>query len=151
MFLWALSHWQYRERARITVLMVIPLFLVVWLALTRTVESLDALPKFVKVVEGLLIVAVAAYTLVMRSQHISGPLTAYPWFWVSSALVMYLAFGAILTPVASLLLPRAPDLVIKMYLVNSVLLIVCNLLFARAMHAMSPPTAAADEAPAPAG
>lgn len=137
MFLWALSLWQIRERERVTVVMSIPLFLAVWAGLTVSVESLDALPKYVKVVEGLLVVGVAAFTLVMRSQNITGPVTAYPWFWVASAMVMYLAFGAIITPVANLLMPHAPDLVVRMYWVNSILLIACNLLFARAMFAAS--------------
>lgn len=150
LFLWALSLWQARERERVMVMMIIPLFLVAWLALSLTVESLSALPRYVKVVEGLLVIAVASYTLVMRSQHITGPVTSYSWFWVSSALVMYLAFGAIIAPIGSLLLPRAPDLVIRIYLVNSVLLVICNLLFARAMFGAAPQTARMDETPAPA-
>ncbi|HEU4828386.1 MAG TPA: hypothetical protein VFT04_04250 [Gemmatimonadales bacterium] len=133
MFLWALALWQTRERARITVFMAIPLFLVAWLALTLTVESFDAFPRYVKIIEGLLVIAVAAYTLVARSQYITEPVTSYAWFWVSAALVMYLSFGAILSPISSLLLPLAPERVIVMIRVNGVLLIICNLLFARAM------------------
>lgn len=133
MFLWALALWQVRERMRITVGMIIPLYLVVWIALTLTVESVDTFPRYVKIVEGLLVIAVAAYTLLSRLQHISAPVTAYPWFWVCSALVMYLSFGAIVNPVSSLLLPHAPERVAFMTSVNAVLLTLCNLLFARAM------------------
>jgi hypothetical protein len=133
MFLWALALWQTRERARITILMAIPLFLATWCALTFTVESLATLPRYVKIIEGLLVVVIAAYTLVTRSQDITSPATSYAWFWVSSALVMYLSFGAILGPIGSLLLPLAPERVSIMYRVNGILLIVCNLLFARAM------------------
>ncbi len=137
MFLWALALWQTRERLRVTVGMIVPLYLVVWLALTLTVESFDTFPRYVKIVEGLLVITVAAYTLLTRSQQISGQVTAYPWFWVCSALVMYLSFGAIVNPVSSLLLPHAPDRVSFMSSVNAVLLTLCNLLFARAMYAAS--------------
>lgn len=135
MFLWALALWQIRERMRMTVGLIIPLYLMVWLALTMTVESFETFPRYVKIVEGLLIVTVAAYTLLTRLQHISGPVTSYPWFWVCSALVMYLSFGAIVNPVSSLLLPHAPQRVAFMSSVNAVLLTLCNLLFARAMYA----------------
>ncbi len=135
MFLWALALWQTRERMRITVGMIVPLYLIVWIALTIRVESFDTFPRYVKIIEGLLIIAVAAYTLLTRLQHISGPVTSYPWFWVCSALVMYLSFGAIVNPVSSLLLPHAPDRVSFMSSVNAVLLIVCNLFFTRAMYA----------------
>ena len=133
MFLWALALWQTRERARITIFMVIPLFVAVWLGLTLTVESLEGLPRYVKIIEGLLVIAVAAYTLVTRSLHITGPVTSHAWFWISAAMVMYLSFGAILSPISSLLLPYAPERVSIMFRVNAVLLLICNLMFARAM------------------
>jgi hypothetical protein len=133
MFLWALALWQTREVARMTVLLAIPLYLAAWIALALTVESFSTFPRFVKIFEGLLVISVAAYTLVTRSQHISGPVTSYPWFWVGAALVTYLSFGAIVNPVSSLLLPYAPERVLIMSAVNSVLLIVCNVCFARAM------------------
>ncbi|HEX6088950.1 MAG TPA: hypothetical protein VFZ13_02210 [Gemmatimonadales bacterium] len=133
MFLWALAFWQTRERARVTILMAIPLFLATWLGLTLSVESFETLPRYVKIIEGLLVVAIAAYTLVTRSQHITGQVTAHAWFWASAAMVMYLSFGSILNPISSLLLPLAPERVSIMYRVNGALLILCNLLFARAM------------------
>ncbi|HEX6643782.1 MAG TPA: hypothetical protein VF037_03845 [Gemmatimonadales bacterium] len=133
MFLWALALWQTREIARTAVLLTIPLYLAAWIVLTLTVESFSTFPRFVKIFEGLLVIAVASYTLVTRSQHISGPITSYPWFWVGAALVIYLSFGAIVNPVSSLLLPYAPERVLIMSGVNSVLLMVCNVCFARAM------------------
>ena len=133
MFLWALALWQTRERARITILMAIPLFLAAWLALTLTVESFGGMPRYVKIIEGLLVIAVAAYTLVTRSIHITGPVTSHAWFWVGAAMVMYLSFGAIFSPISSLLLPTAPDRVSIMLRVNGVFLIICNLMFARGM------------------
>jgi hypothetical protein len=135
MFLWTLALWQTRERARITILMAIPIFLAAWLGLTLTVESLEGLPRYVKIIEGLLVIAVAAYTLVTRSLHITGPVTSHSWFWISAAMVMYLSFGAILSPVSSLLLPHAPERVGIMFRVNAIFLIICNLMFARAMMA----------------
>jgi hypothetical protein len=133
MMLWALALWQTRERQRLTVAMIIPLYILVWAALTMTVESFGTFPRYVKIVEGLLVISVAAFTLVDRSQHITSPIAAYPWFWVCSALVMYLSFGAIVNPVSSLLLPYAPDRVLTMSSVNAILLVICNLMFARAM------------------
>ncbi|HLS48310.1 MAG TPA: hypothetical protein VK012_07300 [Gemmatimonadales bacterium] len=129
----ALALWQVRELARTTVFVSIPMFLMAWLMLTLTVESLESFPRYVKTIEGLLIVAVAAYTLLTRSQFIAAPVTAFSWFWVSAALLTYFAFVSIVNPASSYLLSSSPGRLRLMSLINFSLVLVCNLGFARAM------------------
>lgn len=138
MFLWAFSRWQVRELARLTILLSIPMFLVLWAFLTLSTESLSDFPVYGKSAEAILIVAVAAYTLVIRASSLVGPLTRHPWFWVSLGTLVYFPFLAVLNPISSLLLPHSWDLVIGMFQVNAVLGASANLLFARAMLCHQP-------------
>jgi hypothetical protein len=133
LFLYILAHWQKRETARNTVLLTIPLFLLVWGGLTFTLESLSAFPRYVKTLEGLLLVALGAYTLIARAQTITAPITRYPWFWVCTGIVLQFAFAAIVNPVAYELLRYAGQSVSWMYSVNRIVVTVADLLFVRAM------------------
>lgn len=131
----AMSRWQLRELARLTVVLCIPAFLVLWAFLTVTTESLAAFPQYAKTAEAILLVAVAAYTLVTRSRRLVAPILSQSWFWVTSGVLIYFSFLAILNPVANLLLQRRElGLMLWVFGVNAVLIVVHNLLFARAMR-----------------
>lgn len=138
LFLFILARWQKRETTRNTVLLTIPLFLLVWAGLTFTVESFDAFPRYVKTLEGLLLVAIGAYTLIARAQTITAPITRYPWFWVCTGIVLQFAFAAIVNPVAHELLRYAGRSVGWMYNVNMLVVTIANLLFVRAMFLAGP-------------
>lgn len=131
----AMSRWQLRELARLTVVLCIPAFLVLWAVLTVTTESLAEFPQYAKTVEAILLVAVAAYTLVTRSRNLIVPIMSQSWFWVTSGVLIYFSFLAILNPVANMLLQRRElGLMLWVFGVNAVLIIVHNLFFAWAIR-----------------
>lgn len=138
MFLWMFSRWQVREVARLTVLLAIPMFLVFWSFLTVTAESLAEFPIYGKSVEAILLVAVAAWTLVTRSSKLLVPLTRYSWFWVCVGVLVYFPFLSALNPISRLLVTDHRDLVVAMFQVNAVLGTAANLLFAWAMLCQQP-------------
>ena len=131
----AMSRWQVRELARTTVMLSIPTFLVLWAALSLTAESLAEFPQYVKSVEAILLVAVAAFTLVTRSRNLVVPIGRQPWFWVTVGVMIYFAFLAILNPMSNALLRRdANVLLMGVYQVNAALIIVHNILFVWAIR-----------------
>lgn len=131
----AMSRWQVRELARLTVVLCIPAFLLLWGILTLRAESLAEFPQYAKSAEAILLVAVAAYTLVSRSRSLVAPILSQPWFWVTSGVLIYFSFLAILNPVANLLLQRREfGLMLWVFGVNAVLIIVHNLFFAWAIR-----------------
>lgn len=131
----AMSRWQLRELARLTVLLCIPAFLVLWGLLTVTTESLAEFPQYAKTAEAILLVAVAAYTLVARSRSLIVPIINQAWFWVTSGVLIYFSFLAILNPVANILLERRDyRLMLWVFGANALLIIVHNFLFAWAMR-----------------
>lgn len=133
--LYALSRWQTRELAQLTVVLCIPAFLLLWGALTLTAESLAQFPQYVKTVESILLVAVSAYTLVSRSRSLVQPLAEQDWFWVCVGLIIYFSMLAVLNPVANLLLERDEMvLLMAVFEVNAALMILHNILFAWAIR-----------------
>jgi len=133
--LYALSRWQLRELARLTIVFCIPAFLLLWGGLTITTESLEKFPQYVKTVESFLLVAVSAYTLVSRSRSLVEPLAQQDWFWVCVGLMIYFSMLAVLNPVANLLLEQdSMALLMAVFEVNAALIIVHNILFAWAIR-----------------
>lgn len=133
--LFALSRWQTREVARLTVVFCIPAFLLLWCGLTIAAESLEQFPKYVKTVESILLLAVSAYTLVTRSRSLAEPLTQQDWFWVCVGIMIYFSMLALLNPVANLLLEHdSIVLLMAVFEVNAALIILHNFFFAWAIR-----------------
>lgn len=133
--LYALSRWQARELARIAVVLCIPVFLLLWGGLTIARESLEQFPQYVKTVEAILLVAVAAYTLVSRSRTLIHPISQQDWFWVCIGIMIYFSMLAVLNPVANLLLEHdSMVLLMAVFEVNAALIILHNLFFAWAIR-----------------
>ena len=137
-FLWAFGRWQLRETSRTTVYASIPLFLVLWGYFAYGSESFREFPRYVKSVECMLLVAVAAFTLVTRSRSLVTPVAGHGWFWVSIGTLIYFSFLSVLNPITNQLLPHSPALVLYMFDVNAALAALSSLLFARAMLCQQP-------------
>lgn len=131
----AMSRWQARELARLTVVLCIPAFLLLWGILTIRTESLAEFPQYAKSAEAILLVAVAAGTLVSRTRSLVAPILSQPWFWVTTGILIYFPFLAILNPVANeLLQQQAFGPMLWVFSVNAALIILHNILFAWAIR-----------------
>jgi hypothetical protein len=124
--------WQLRERWRTVVYAVSALFVVFWLVMIMTIEPITEFSRFTKSVESLLIIAVAAWTLVQRSRHTAAPLTAHAWFWASVGTLLYFAYFLLLNPVSLVLWSRL-DLLVVVYEINGAMVIVMYLFWLRAI------------------
>ena len=122
----AFSRWQVRESSRTMLLSIIPLFLVTWAFLLATADSLAEFPIYGRTLAALLIIAVAAYTLLVQSQHAATLVTSYPWFWVSVGLLVYFPYLVLLNPLSATLRDRRDDLIFTLYQANGALMILSN-------------------------
>lgn len=137
--------WQLRERWRATIYAATTLFVVFWLVMIMTVEPITEFSRFTKSVESLLVIAVAAWTLVQRSRHTAAPLTAHVWFWVSVGTLLYFAYFLLLNPV-SLVLGTRLDLLVLVYEINGGMVVIMYLFWLRAILLVRRPSKA--ESPA---
>lgn len=123
LLLWAFSLWQDSEVARRAIVLVIPIYAVVWLVLQLFVERLDRLSQYAGPMSYLLVLAVAAFTLVSKSARTSEPGWRQPWFWISAGMIIDMGSQVALNPIANILIAthERSDLIFQAFGVVSIL------------------------------
>lgn len=123
LLLWAFSLWQDSEMARRALVLVIPIYAVVWLVLQLFVERLDRLSQYAGPMSYLLVLAVAAFTLVSKSARASEPGWRQPWFWISAGMIIDMGSQVALNPIANILIAthERSDLIFQAFGVVSIL------------------------------
>jgi hypothetical protein len=158
LLLLALAWWQTGEVERRAVRLAAAGFVVLWALLVLALEDTHTFSRFASPLRSLLVVAVAAWTLVRRSIRTLESPTEEPWFWVSAGLLLYFGTGVVLDPVSKLLLRTAPHLVLAAHVTKAGVNIVTYFLVARGMLCRLPsgssggsssPPASSDSSSAP--
>ena len=96
--LWALSLWQTKPVARMTMRFAIPPFLVAWVVLTLLLEDVNNFSTAVEPVYSLLALGSAIFTVLSRAGDETVSLLEQDWFWICAGLVLYFGVLAVLTP-----------------------------------------------------
>jgi hypothetical protein len=138
LLLLALAHWQIGAVARRAVRLAAAGFVAVWALLMLGVEDPRDFSRFASPLRALLVVAVAAWTMVRRSTRTLEVPAGEPWFWVCAGLLLYFGTGVVLGPVSRLLYGGAPHLVLAAHNAKSVINIFAYLLVARGMLCRQP-------------
>ena len=117
--LWALAWWQLTPLAALTVRLLIPLVVIVWVPIVLIIEDTQTFSLLAEPFAGLVILAAAIYTLAARALREPGSVTSQDWFWVASGVAFY--FGAVvaLPPTSYWLWEQHPQLVLRAYQVNA--------------------------------
>jgi hypothetical protein len=129
--LWALSCWQIRDTARLTLRMAVVPFLVVWAVLTVVVEDTSTFSRAAEPMADLICLAAAAYTLLVRSFRSRADVLRQGWFWGSAGLALYFGVWSAMGPLGSLLVHSTPSLLAVTYQVAMLLNIVAFAAVAR--------------------
>jgi len=104
LLMWAFSLWQDREVARRAMRLVIPIYVVVWLVLQLFVERLDRVSQYAWPLSNLLVLAVAAFTLVSKSARTTEPGWRQPWFWISAGMIIDMGSQVAYNPITNILI-----------------------------------------------
>ena len=104
LLLWAFSLWQDSEVARRAMLLAVPIYVVVWLVLQLFVERLDRVSQYAWPVICLLVLSVAAFTLVSRSARAVTPGWRQPWFWISAGMIIDMGSQVAYNPITNILI-----------------------------------------------
>jgi hypothetical protein len=113
--LWALSIWQAHAFPRLTIRIIVPVYVVAWIAVTWW-EGFADFGTYSEPLHSVLLLAVALYTLVSRSAAATESITRSDWFWVTFGLSLYFALGVALGPFSRVFFPSNPELVRQAYL-----------------------------------
>lgn len=131
LLLFALAEWQTGETGRRAVRFAALGFLLLWGILLAAVEDPRAFSRFAQPLQAILLVSVAAWTMVRRTVLTFEAPLAEPWFWVCAGLLLYFGSGAVLGPVSNLLLRSDPGLVRIAYVAKAVINVAAYLLVTR--------------------
>lgn len=137
--LWILSRWQVRPVARLTLQLLIPLYLVTMLVLSLAVEQMDTYSLVTDSVTSLLILALSLYTLLTCSLAERGSLTRFDWFWICGGLALFYGSDAAFEPFSRAMMASRVDLVIAAIELTSFIEIFAWLAIARGMLCPIPP------------
>ena len=118
--LWALSLWQTRPEARLTIRIMIPLFVTAWFALSAF-ENRNNFSTMAYPVYALLVLATLAYTLITRSGDATEPITRQDWFWVCIGLALSFGSSGAYQPLAAAFVRTRPDLIIRAQNVRAII------------------------------
>lgn len=121
--LWALSLWQVKPVARLTLRLAIPPFLVSWIILTLLLEDTRNFSAVAEPVYSLLALGAALFTVLSRSSDEVSSLLEQDWFWICTGLALYFGALAVLTPLAAGFVNTNLELVSRAYVVRSIVTI----------------------------
>ena len=110
LLLWAFSLWQEDGVTRTAFRLAIPLYVLVSLALLLWVERLDHFSTYASPVGCLLLIGVAAYTLVTASLRSREPVWRQEWLWIGSGFLLYYGGEVVLMPLSNILYAAHPQL-----------------------------------------
>lgn len=117
--LWALSLWQTRPMARLTLRLLIPAFVIAVVVITLTRENTLNFSRIAEPVYSILALGAAITTLLMRSNEEEAPLLRQDWLWICLGLILHFGALAVLTPLAHAYIDTNRDLVMKAYIVRA--------------------------------
>jgi hypothetical protein len=117
--MWALSLWQVKPVARMTIRLAIPPFLAAWVLLSLFVEETDNFSPIGEPVYSLLALGAAVFTLLSRSGGETEPLPQQDWFWICIGLILYFGLLVVLTPLGAAFSTSNPMLVYHAYIVRA--------------------------------
>jgi hypothetical protein len=129
--LWALSLWQIRDIARLTMRLSIVPFLVTWAVVALAFDSTSSFSRAAQPLAYVVGLFAAAYTLVALSRAVTSDLLRQDWFWVSAGLVLYLGTFSMIGPLSSLLAGTDVLVMVRAYEFEATLSIVAFLAIAR--------------------
>lgn len=138
LLLFALAEWQLGQTGRRAVQLAAAGFVLLWGGLIVALENPLTFSLFTQPLQAILVVCVAAWTMVRRLARTLDTPLAEPWFWIISGLLLYFGTGVVLSPVSNLLMRSAPDLIVTAYVAKAVVNIVAYLLVARGMLCRMP-------------
>ncbi|HET8633816.1 MAG TPA: hypothetical protein VFL88_06685 [Gemmatimonadales bacterium] len=134
--------WQLRERWRRVIYGVIAVFPVLWLLLMLTVEDFHRFPTYSQPIQSLLVLTVAAWTLIQRTRHAVSPVVRHPWYWVSVGVLFYFVYLLLVNPFSKLMVAQSPGLVRAAFEINGILATLMNLFWLRAFLLVRRPSKA---------
>jgi hypothetical protein len=135
-----LAEWQVDERSRRAARWLSGLCLLFMIPTVLSLEPTDNFSTYRESAQGILCLAVAAYTVVRRSLEGPDGAARQDWFWISAGIMLYFGAYGLLNPLARILLRgNSLGLLYAVFAVRGMLQTVTNLLYLIGMRCQTTP------------
>lgn len=101
LLLWAFALWQTGAVSRLAIRLAIPLFVIVWLVSTVLIQGVTHFSRVAGPIQSMLLVCVAAYTLVTAGMRATDPVWRHDWFWISAGVLLTYGTSTLLQPITA--------------------------------------------------
>jgi hypothetical protein len=125
----AFGAWQVDHRLQVILRRCAPLMLLFWLPPLFGWETRGDFSIAVDSVQGIVCVAVAAYTVVRRFLEAAGPSADRDWFWIGAGVMLYFATYALINPLSNYLIKYSTQTVLAVFAVRGGMQVVANILY----------------------
>jgi hypothetical protein len=125
----AFSAWQVDRRMWLALSRGAPFMLLFWLPKLFGWEPLDDFSIGSDSLQGIICLAVAAYTVVRRSFDNQGFGVERDWFWIGIGVMLYFATYALISPLSGYLVKQAPLTAFAVLTVRAGFQVVANVLY----------------------
>jgi hypothetical protein len=131
--------WQVDRRMQLVLRRGAPLMLLFWVPTLVGWEPLDDFSIGTDSIQGIICVAVAAYTVVRRSFDDGGPGFQRDWFWIGGGVMLYFATYSLISPLNNYLMKYSPETALAVVAVRGGFQVLANVLYYYGMRCQSSP------------
>jgi hypothetical protein len=135
----AFAAWQVDRRMQLVLQRGAPLMLLFWVPTLVGWEPLDDFSIGTDSIQGIICVAVAAYTVVRRSFDDGGPGFQQDWFWIGGGVMLYFATYSLISPLNNYLMKYSPETALAVVAVRGGFQVLANVLYYYGMRCQSSP------------
>ncbi len=130
----AFAAWQVDPRMRLVLRLGSPLMLLFWLPPLIGWEPMDDFSIAIDSLQGILCVAIAAYTVVRRFLETEGSSADHDWFWMSAGIMLYFATYALISPLSNYLMKYSPPTAFAVFAVRGGVQVLANVFYYHGMR-----------------
>jgi hypothetical protein len=123
----ALTRWQVSDTARRLCRVLAPIYVVGWIAIVVLIEDTATFSLLAAPISSLLLLLVAASTVVTRAPGSIETLTKQDWFWIGMGFIIFYGVETGLPPLSLLLWKDRPDLLLVAYQLKAATMVVAML------------------------
>ena len=132
LLMWVFSSWQEKPNLKRLFQLLIPAFILVWAIAAIFVEHTNEFNTFSRPTESILLIITSGYTLFQVNKEKVELLFRQPSFWVGSGTLIYFTGMVILFTLTNVLLRSSEEILRTAWIVNWILNVIANLLYAGA-------------------
>jgi hypothetical protein len=128
------ARWQIDRTMRRLLWVAAPAMLLFWIPPLAGWENVTGFSLEIDSIQGIICLAIAAYTVVRRALDTTTDVVLHDWFFIGSGVMLYFATYALMDPLNRYLMAVSPDTILAVLTVRAGAQILANVLYYQGMR-----------------